>query len=591
MQVIRKNIYYYFFFSCLLFLLGSCEQNPKNSFKAINGEIDLREWKTKDGPVALDGEWLFTPNSVSDDYTQPKKYIQVPADWNSLPNQKYSNIRHARYLVKVLLPKGQHELVFRVEGVSTAYEFYINEKKQASLGKLGQKLETTKPRYANKIIPINTEDSILIVEVDVANFHHYKSGLFESIILGEQNNIIEQSKTRSIFGGILMGIFFLSMFLYLLLYLFMKKEKYFLYYSLISLMGFLHFLCLSNRILYEFLGANHWSWAYKVELGTFYFGLMFVLLFYSNFFQDLISKKLLMLGCIVLSMEGLYTLIFPAPYFTYIDYLIPYNLLGVIICLLIIFIRAIHFQREGAMIISGLNIFIFGAFIQQELMTNNQIHELKTIHIASLIYTVGINIVLIKRISSVYFNEKKWRTDLEAAKLKLEHQNKNLEEIVSRRTSQLIDSEKQAHDLKLEKAQRDLDILASNNQLKLQYSKNLMDELERLSSTSDVNLRSNLNIIIAKLKGQSTTEEKLNVLQQDMDRVNAEFHERLSAKYPQLSKTERELCAYIKLNLSSKEIAELRKTTLNTINVTRSRIRAKLNLGRDVELESFIQQF
>ena len=124
----------------------------------------------------------------------------------------------------------------------------------------------------------------------------------------------------------------------------------------------------------------------------------------------------------------------------------------------------------------------------------------------------------------------------------------------------------------------------------MQYTQNLIEELDNLQ-LNEKELKVSLNQLIKRLKAQVNVEEKLDILQRDIDRINAEFYERLLVRFPDLSKTERELCAYIKLNLSNKEIADLRKTSLNTINVTRSRLRKKLGLGRDEELETFIIMF
>ena len=99
-----------------------------------------------------------------------------------------------------------------------------------------------------------------------------------------------------------------------------------------------------------------------------------------------------------------------------------------------------------------------------------------------------------------------------------------------------------------------------------------------------------LRSLISNLRGHLPTEDRLEVLQADFEQVNAEFFERLQQHYPSLSKTERELCAYLKLNLSSKDIAALRNTSLNTINVARHRLRKKLSLERDDELEAFVQK-
>ena len=163
----------------------------------------------------------------------------------------------------------------------------------------------------------------------------------------------------------------------------------------------------------------------------------------------------------------------------------------------------------------------------------------------------------------------------------------DLEAEVSERTEEVLALEKQAHEMALEMKARDIDALSASNITQAQYIQNLIADLEQMQRAGkDLSLKA----VITRLKGQQATEEKLQVLQQDIDRVNSAFYSRLQQQFPALTKTERELCAFIKLNLSNKDIADLRNTTTNTINVARSRIRKKLRLDRNQELESFIQQ-
>lgn len=93
-----------------------------------------------------------------------------------------------------------------------------------------------------------------------------------------------------------------------------------------------------------------------------------------------------------------------------------------------------------------------------------------------------------------------------------------------------------------------------------------------------------IKAIILKLKQQVESEVKIEKMQHDMEVVNSQFQEKLIIEYPQLTKTEREICSYIKLGLSSKEMAELRYSNVNAIDVTKARIRKKMNINSSNEL-------
>jgi DNA-binding CsgD family transcriptional regulator len=71
--------------------------------------------------------------------------------------------------------------------------------------------------------------------------------------------------------------------------------------------------------------------------------------------------------------------------------------------------------------------------------------------------------------------------------------------------------------------------------------------------------------------------------------AHADFFENLRNKHPVLSSNEIKLSAYLKLNLSSKEIASLMNISIRSIEQARYRLRKKLNLPQDSSLVNYIQ--
>jgi len=73
--------------------------------------------------------------------------------------------------------------------------------------------------------------------------------------------------------------------------------------------------------------------------------------------------------------------------------------------------------------------------------------------------------------------------------------------------------------------------------------------------------------------------------------VHKEFYEKLNDKFPDLTPNERKLCAFLKLNMSTKEISAITFQSPNSIIVARSRLRKKIGIERDENLVIFLQQF
>lgn len=73
--------------------------------------------------------------------------------------------------------------------------------------------------------------------------------------------------------------------------------------------------------------------------------------------------------------------------------------------------------------------------------------------------------------------------------------------------------------------------------------------------------------------------------------VHTDFYSKLSKQFPELSNNEIRLCAFFKLNMTSKEIAALTYQSLNSIKVARYRLRKKLQLNKEDNLVKFLAQF
>ncbi|NME71738.1 tetratricopeptide repeat protein [Flammeovirga aprica] len=97
---------------------------------------------------------------------------------------------------------------------------------------------------------------------------------------------------------------------------------------------------------------------------------------------------------------------------------------------------------------------------------------------------------------------------------------------------------------------------------------------------------SSFNKINAQI-AQSNTDmwERFNTL---FIEVDADFYRRLRQKFPELSPTELKHCALIKLKFNTKEMAQLLNISLNSVQISRHRIRKKMSLERNENLSTYI---
>jgi DNA-binding CsgD family transcriptional regulator len=72
------------------------------------------------------------------------------------------------------------------------------------------------------------------------------------------------------------------------------------------------------------------------------------------------------------------------------------------------------------------------------------------------------------------------------------------------------------------------------------------------------------------------------------DKVHTDFLVLLKNRYPSLTASELKLCAYLRMNLSSKEIAQLLNISVRGVEIGRYRLRKKLGLPKETNLFEFL---
>jgi len=117
----------------------------------------------------------------------------------------------------------------------------------------------------------------------------------------------------------------------------------------------------------------------------------------------------------------------------------------------------------------------------------------------------------------------------------------------------------------------------------------IKEEIQHLlKKTDDSQLKSKLISLNRKLNKEIDNKQQNQIFETYFDEVHEEFFKQLKHKFPGISPREMRLCAYIKMNLTSKEIAALLNITARGVEISRYRLRKKLNLSRDTNLSTFL---
>jgi ligand-binding sensor domain-containing protein/DNA-binding CsgD family transcriptional regulator len=145
--------------------------------------------------------------------------------------------------------------------------------------------------------------------------------------------------------------------------------------------------------------------------------------------------------------------------------------------------------------------------------------------------------------------------------------------------------------LKIEMIHRDKELANQTMDLihKNKFLVRIKEELEKLKkSTSDQSLQDKITTLIIKINKDIDHKKQWEVFETAFDEVHEDFLSRLKEKYPGLTPKELRLCAYLRMNISTKEIAPLMNISVRGVEICRYRVRKKLNIDRDQNLTRMI---
>ncbi len=94
--------------------------------------------------------------------------------------------------------------------------------------------------------------------------------------------------------------------------------------------------------------------------------------------------------------------------------------------------------------------------------------------------------------------------------------------------------------------------------------------------------------LIKKVDHSIGHKDEWKVFEYNFNQVHEEFFKQLKSKFPNLTHKDLKICAYIKMNLTTKEIAPLLNISTRGVETQRYRLKRKLNLDSDRNLVEFL---
>lgn len=117
----------------------------------------------------------------------------------------------------------------------------------------------------------------------------------------------------------------------------------------------------------------------------------------------------------------------------------------------------------------------------------------------------------------------------------------------------------------------------------LQTLKEAVDEITKQNASTKFQWRE-----VSRILGeyQEAEDNNFSVL---IEELHQDFLARLNERFPNLTTYDQRLCVYLKSGLTTREMAELINVLPSSVNVSRSRLRKKLNLAPKEDLYRFLK--
>ncbi len=121
--------------------------------------------------------------------------------------------------------------------------------------------------------------------------------------------------------------------------------------------------------------------------------------------------------------------------------------------------------------------------------------------------------------------------------------------------------------------------IIKKNELLSRVKEQLISNVEEKESVKSI-----ITVIDKSLKQQDDWE----LFKEAFNNADRDFLKKLKKAHPNLSPNDIRLCAYLRLNLSSKEIAPLLNISVRSVEIKRYRLRKKMHLSHDANLVDYI---
>lgn len=336
------------------------------SVSAQKGVLDLRQVDLAKNSSLLQGDWgfywkqLLKPGQTG----TPPAYIKYPERWRDLTlnGQQLPSQGYATYTLTILLPANRPRLSLEVPDVYCAYNLFIDDSLMANNGVPAETKEKAIPFWTTQVVVLPADRDTLQVTLQVANFWHSKGGPYKNIVIGERYKLAVKNRQDRAFDLVLAGCLFMGGLFFFGFFLFGRRDKAILYFSLFCIVYSYRMVGTSLYVLHSVFPELDWFVTVRVE----YLCLVLAVALFSRYIRHVYPKDAPRQVVNVITgislLYGLIILTTPPLFFTqWINFFLIIMFLYIGFAFYVC-IRAVKFKRVGAtfaLVSCGILLLVF----------------------------------------------------------------------------------------------------------------------------------------------------------------------------------------------------------------------------------------
>lgn len=202
-------------------------------------------------------------------------------------------------------------------------------------------------------------------------------------------------------------------------------------------------------------------------------------------------------------------------------------------------------------------------------------------------FALYIVLIMLSIVAFYYYHQQRLKKEQQLLRLKYA---KEQQEIVKEKN---LENEKRIVQLRNESLRSEIKFKSkqlANTALALVKKNESLQEIKK----ELINLKNSFDNqyafkkILNKVDSSITHKDEWKVFEYNFNQVHEDFFKTLKSRHPNLTPKDLKICAYIKMNLSNKEIIPLMNVSLRGLETHRYRLKKKLNLNNDISVSDYL---